>query len=162
MYIYTIGHSNHKWETFSELLAIGGIELLVDVRSRPVSRFAPFSNKSRLPDLLKEIGIGYKFMGDSLGGRPDNPSLYDENGKPDYRKMAVSETFQSGLEQLVDLADEAVTVMMCSEGDPVECHRRLLIGAALAERGIGMLHIRRDGTLIGEEDLGGSQGKLDL
>ena len=162
MVIYTIGHSNHRWEAFKDLLMDNSIELLVDVRSRPVSRFAPFSNKSRLPDLLKEIGIGYKFMGDSLGGRPDDPSLYDENGKPDYRKMAVSEIFQNGLEQLVGLAEEAVTVMMCSEGDAAECHRRLLVGAALAEWEIGMLHIRRDGTLTGEDDLGNSQGKLDL
>ena len=141
---------------------MSGIELLVDVRSRPVSRFAPFSNRSRLPDLLKELGIGYKFMGDSLGGRPDDPSLYDENGKPDYQEMASTETFQCGLEQLVGLAEEAVTVMMCSEGDAAECHRRLLIGAELVGQGIGMLHIRRDGTLIGEDDLGDSQGKLDL
>ena len=153
MQIYTIGHSNHRWDTFKDLLTDNEIELLVDVRSRPVSRFAPFSNKSRLPNLLEELGIGYEFMGDSLGGRPDAPSLYDENGKPDYPKMAMTETFQNGIDQLVSIAEEAVTVMMCSEGDPTKCHRRLLIGVALREHGVKCLHIRKDGTIQAEHRL---------
>ncbi|WP_438317905.1 hypothetical protein ACP6EK_03390 [Candidatus Caldatribacterium sp. SIUC1] len=33
--IYTIGHSNHPLERFLELLQKHGIELVVDVRSRP-------------------------------------------------------------------------------------------------------------------------------
>ena len=44
MEVYTIGHSNHSWETFLPLLKENGIEVLVDVRSKPISRFAPFSN----------------------------------------------------------------------------------------------------------------------
>ena len=85
MSVYTIGHSNHSWDTFKELLTANGIELLVDVRSRPVSRFAPFSNKRVFPALLETVGIEYHFMGDSIGGRPHDQSLYDAEGKPDYQ-----------------------------------------------------------------------------
>ena len=68
--LYTIGHSNHTWESFSPLLLDNEIELLVDVRSNPVSRFAPFANHRTLPDLLESVGIDHEFMGGPLGGKP--------------------------------------------------------------------------------------------
>ena len=71
--IYTIGHSNHAWEDFSRLLLDNDIELLVDVRSNPVSRFAPFANHRVLPDLLESVGIDYELMGGTLGGKPEKP-----------------------------------------------------------------------------------------
>lgn len=160
MNIYTIGHSNHNWDAFKELLTAKGIELLVDVRSRPVSRFAPFSNKSVFPTLLETVGIEYHFMGDLLGGRPDDSSLYDAAGKPDYHKMRVSDAFQEGMENLVIVAERATTVVMCSEGKPTKCHRRLLIGVELEEWGIGVLHILRDGRVVGENAIGGTQDKV--
>jgi len=165
MKIYTVGHSNHKWESFSELLISNGIELLVDVRSRPVSRFAPFSNKRVLPALLETVGIECIFLGDLLGGRPDDPSLYDAAGKPDYQKMRVSDAFRGGMERLVKATDSAVTVVMCSEGEPARCHRRLLIGVELEKRGVGVLHILRDGRVVGEDavrGVPGTQGRLAL
>ena len=162
MKIYTIGHSNHRWETFKKLLADKGVELLVDVRSRPVSRFAPFSNKRAFPALLETIGVRYLFMGDALGGRPDNPSLYDAEGKPDFQMMRRTQEFQDGLSDLVLAAEDSVTALMCSEGDPVKCHRRLLIGAALARECVITMHILRDGTAVSEDDLEGLQGKLAL
>ena len=72
--IYSIGHSNHKWEIFLELLKQNGIELLVDTRSKPVSSYAPFANIRVLPGLLEDEGIDYLFMGDSLGGKPTSRS----------------------------------------------------------------------------------------
>ena len=163
MKIYTVGHSNHKWESFSELLVSNGIELLVDLRSKPVSRFAPFSNKRVFPTLLETVGIDYHFMGDSLGGRPDDPSLHDAAGKPDYQKIRDSDAFREGMENLVEVAEGAVTVVMCSEGEPTRCHRKLLIGVELEERGVGVLHILSDGRVVGEDAIGsvsGSQGRL--
>ena len=88
MNIFTIGHSNHNWEDFAELLRHNDIELLVDTRSKPVSRFAPFSNARIMPALLEEVGIDYEFMGGILGGKPADPRFYDAKGKPDYRRDA--------------------------------------------------------------------------
>ncbi len=82
--IFTIGHSNHTWESFVPLLKDNGIELLVDVRTEPVSHYAPFANHRTLPELLNRVGIDYEFMGGQLGGKPDNPAMYDFKGKPDY------------------------------------------------------------------------------
>ena len=162
MNLYTIGHSNHDWESFSALITLQDIEWLADVRSRPVSRFAPFSNKRRFPGLLDSIGIEYRFLGDSLGGRPYDQKLYDAKGEPDYPKIRSTMKFQNGLEQLRKMAENSTTVIMCSEGDPVKCHRRMLIGAALVDYDVNILHILKDGTLLAEEALNRPQGRFAI
>ncbi len=141
--IYTIGHSNHRWEQFLDLLKTHVIETLVDVRSKPVSRWAAFANIRTLPTLLGREGIHYVFMGDSLGGKPPDHELYGENGMPDYAKMASQPAFQKGTDELLELAKGSSTAVMCAEGDPSQCHRTLLLGPALEERGVALVHIRR-------------------
>jgi uncharacterized protein (DUF488 family) len=147
--IYTIGHSNHTWETFGALLREHDVTLLVDVRSRPVSRWAPFANKRLLAPSLEQAGIGYLFLGEALGGKPSDQSYYDADGRPDYGKIASGVEFRAGIGQLLEVAAGARTVVMCAEEDPATCHRTLLIGPALEERGVRLLHIRKDGTLEG-------------
>ena len=121
--------------------------MLVDVRSNPVSRFAPFANLRRLPPLLDQEGVRHVAMGDSLGGKPSDRSLYDESGAPDYGKIASTKAFRDGIEELLRLAEDSVVALMCAEEDPARCHRRLLIGTALVERGVTLRHIRRDGSI---------------
>ena len=145
--IFTIGHSNHTWETFSPLLRDTGIELLVDVRSNPVSRFAPFANHRTLPDLLESVGIDYEFMGGPLGGKPADKTMYDSKGKPDYHKMRSLDEFQDAIDQLAGMASRRTTVILCSEEDPSLCHRRLLLGPSLEAAGCEPLHIRGDGAV---------------
>jgi uncharacterized protein (DUF488 family) len=152
--VFSIGHSNHTWAEFSALLRMHGIEALVDARSNPVSKFADFANSRALPRLLSQEGIAYEFMGDSLGGKPSDRSCYDENGKPDYRKMRSREPFRAGVDRLLELAAKSTVVLMCAEEDPCKCHRRLLIGPALVERDMKLLHIRGDGTVKVSEALG--------
>ena len=145
--IYTIGHSNHKWENLLALLKIHEVKLLVDVRSRPVSRFAPFTNKRRFPGLLTTEGVGYLFMGEALGGKPEGPSLYDEEGRPGYEKMAKDVGFRAGVADLLAVAGDQNTAIMCSEGDPAGCHRRLLVAPALESHGVQILHILKTGEI---------------
>ena len=152
--IYTIGHSNHTWESFAALLAANRIEIVVDTRSNPVSKYAPFASKGRIPDLLGSIGVRYAYLGDSLGGKPADESRYDSKGKPDYRKIRATELFQAGIEELLDLAESSVVALMCAEEDPSGCHRRLLIGPALEQRGVAQLHIRADGSVQSSGSLG--------
>ena len=152
--IYTIGHSNHSWDTFYTLLADNGIELVVDTRTNPVSRFAPFANRRTLTGLLEEAGIAYQFAGGPLGGKPKDPRMYDANGKPDYHKMRSTDEFADAIERLVSLASRRRTALLCSEEDPSGCHRLLLLGPALAERGCSQRHIRKDGRVMGTGELG--------
>ena len=147
MIVYTIGHSNHTWEPFVALLRQHEIKVLVDVRSKPVSRFAAFANRRRLPSLLEEVCISYAYLGDFVGGKPNDPSCYDGQGRPDYAKMASRGTFREGMDDLLVLTRQGPrTALMCAEEDPVKCHRRLLIGPALEEHGVTLVHIRKNGT----------------
>ena len=147
MHIYTIGHSNHSWETFSELLTQNGIDLVVDTRSKPVSRFAPFANIRTLPGLLEDAGIDYEFMGGALGGKPADKRFYDAKGKPVYRIMRELDEFQEAIGQLASMASRRQTAVLCSEEDPSQCHRLLLLGPALEESDCELLHIRGDGRV---------------
>ena len=145
--IYTIGHSVHDWETFLGLLTLHGVDVVVDTRSAPVSRRAAFANKRTMPALLEQEDISYVFLGDALGGKPSDDDLYGEDGKPDYRKMRSLESFQSGIEAVLELAAEHTIALMCSEEDPSKCHRHLLIEPAMIQRGVGLMHIRGDGSV---------------
>jgi uncharacterized protein (DUF488 family) len=150
--IYTIGHSDHTISAFVDLLHTFEIALLVDVRSQPYSRWTPQFNRDDLDYALQEAGIAYRGMGDSLGGRPSDPALYDPGAeRPDYERMTQTTTYQAGIATLVDLARAAQVAVMCSEGDYHHCHRNLLITQTLLERGVEVWHIQPDGTTAAGE-----------
>jgi uncharacterized protein (DUF488 family) len=155
--IYTIGHSNHSQEWFFELLTRHGIELLVDVRSQPFSRYNPQFNDSHLASSLKAAGIRYLFMGKQLGGRPNGEDLLDESGRALYHRIAESQEFLSGIEDLEGLLVENRVAIMCSEENPAICHRHLLVTRVISDRGVGVLHIRGDGHLETEEQIAPQQ-----
>jgi uncharacterized protein (DUF488 family) len=147
--IHTIGHSDHTVEAFIELLRRYGITLLVDVRSQPYSRWVHQFNRELLIQDLSAAGIAYRYMGDALGGRPADPSLYDPGEeRPDYQRMEQSPKYQAGIEELLALAADSSTVVMCSEGEHYHCHRHLLIAQTLLERGARVLHMQPDGTAV--------------
>lgn len=146
--IHTLGHSNHPWQSFVNLLRTWNIETLVDVRSRPHSRF-PWFNQIAMEAALPAEGLVYVWMGDRLGGRPTERALLDEAGSPDYAAMAASATFQKGIADLESLATpETRLALMCSEGDPARCHREYLIAPALRELGYEVAHILPDGSRL--------------
>ena len=151
--LYTVGHSNHDAETFLALLRSVGVDLVADVRSAPFSQQYPQFNQSVLRRLLDEGGIGYSFFGDELGGRPSDPGLYDEEGRVDYQQIRRTPAFSAGIDTLCRKLEESVVTLMCSEEDPLDCHRSLLISAALAERGIRPAHLRGDGRLESSDQL---------
>ena len=80
--ILTIGHSNHTWESFVSLLKAQEVEVLVDIRTEPVSKHAPFAISRTRPRLLELEGMRYLFLGDSLGGKPADRSCYDHRASP--------------------------------------------------------------------------------
>jgi uncharacterized protein (DUF488 family) len=141
--IYTIGHSNHQPEAFIALLRQHGIELLVDVRSSPYSRYVPQANRETLARSLETAGVAYRWLGDRLGGKPDGVVA-------DYDELRASVAFQQGITSLLDLAAGKRTAIMCAEGDHRHCHRYKLITPALLEREAHVLHIQPDGSLVDE------------
>jgi len=147
--IHTIGHSDHTMAAFTDLLRRHTISLVVDVRSQPYSRWTHQFNRETLAHDLAETGIGYRFMGDALGGRPADPTLYDPGQEsPDYRRVEQTGAYQAGIDRLLELARTERMAVMCSEGDHRHCHRHKLIAQTLLERGVQVLHIQPDGQVV--------------
>lgn len=147
--VYTIGHSDHDLDRFLALVQGQGVDTVVDVRSQPYSHWVPAYNRETLRGALEAAGLAYVFMGESLGGRPADLSLYDSDGLvPDYERVAATPGFQEGIEALVHLAGQATVVIMCSEGDYHQCHRARLITPALLALDVHVTHILPDGRTV--------------
>ncbi|MBI1789084.1 MAG: DUF488 domain-containing protein [Acidobacteria bacterium] len=151
--LFTIGHSNHELRHFLELLRTHGIEVVVDTRSAPYSKYTTQFNQEALKAALAENGFRYLYLGRELGGRPAGDSFYDEEGRVLYGKVAQSQLFLEGIERVLAGLAQYRIALMCAEEDPSDCHRRLLITRVLVERGLAVHHIRGDGRLQTEEDL---------
>jgi uncharacterized protein (DUF488 family) len=149
--IYTIGHSNLPMEQFLRALERYAIGQVVDVRSHPYSRFAPWANPTQLKRELLLAGIDYRFAGNQLGGQPDQRSLRTPAGAPDYDKMSRLPAYQQAIQDLVDAAGRQRVALLCSEGDPLRCHRERLIGRSLRSRGCEVNHIMPDGDLLAQQ-----------
>lgn len=149
--VWTVGHSNHGFDEFANLVSAEQIEFLVDVRSYPYSRFAPQFNRDELQRSMADLGVGYLYLGDELGGRPSRPEHYDGDGHALYAEMAGEPAFRAAIDRLVRGAREHRLALVCSEADPADCHRRLLVGKVLCDRGVLLRHILADGTVRVEE-----------
>ena len=145
--VFTVGHSNHSWEEFVKLLLRHRIEEVADVRSSPYSRYVAHFNHDELQQALEGIGIGYTFLGGELGGRPADRSCYDGDGQVLYDRVAETDAFDDGIRRVVRRADDCRLALLCTEKEPLECHRTLLVAKSLAGRGVAVEHILSDGDV---------------
>ena len=171
MKLYTIGHSNHNIGEFIKLLEANSIMLLVDVRSAPYSRYNPHFNKENLQQILFQQDIQYAYAGKYLGGRPIDPSCYKGGQIPeegadylhevDYPEVMRKNWFIKAIERLLELADQDLTTIMCSEEDPALCHRHHLIAKYLSEvyPELDVLHIRGGGNILNARSILASVNK---
>ncbi|MCR5574887.1 MAG: DUF488 domain-containing protein [Bacteroidaceae bacterium] len=145
-YLFSIGHGNKSIDEFIHELRLFGIQYLIDVRSVPYSKFYPHFNQDQLNAAINATGdIHYGYMGDSIGGRPQDESCYTKEGQVDYAKIRTKPFFIAGIDRLEKANSlHFMTCIMCSEGEPKMCHRSKLIGEALRDRGICLQHICHD------------------
>lgn len=134
--LWTIGHSNHNFDKFLGLLKGAGIDTLIDVRSKPQSRW-PQYGRDNLRSLIRGAGMEYYFAGSILGGKSlmlvTNPLFVDSMGK------------------VVTKVEQGRRVaMMCSEGKPCECHRagKLTAWVHRNRKDVTTRHILTDGSEI--------------
>ena len=152
--IFSIGHGARKLEDFISLLKKYHIRYVIDVRSKPRSRFHPHFNREALTLHLKEVCIKYVFMGEQLGGIPKDNQCYDEEGRVDYDKIKNKAFFHEGIERIKTAYSKKLKVAcMCSELSPCECHRSKLIGDYLQSLGIEMQHIDKKGDIRTQNDV---------
>jgi uncharacterized protein (DUF488 family) len=159
--ILTIGYGQRDREEFLRLLAEHQVQYLGDVRRSPYSRYNPDFSREPMRTWLREAGITYVFLGDTLGGAPDDPEVRlaprgsNATGvKVDYERMRELPAFQRGMERLRTASRQGVRLaLMCSEGKPELCHRARLIGVALAAEEIPVAHIDEAGVLRSQEEV---------
>lgn len=145
--IFSVGYGNRNLKTFIEILKENEIQVVVDVRTNPISRFRPEYNKRVFEISLAENGIQYVHRSE-LGGKPSNQEFYNNNGKLDYDKLRKSIPYLQGLDYVeAGLSFGCRMVLLCAEQDYHDCHRYHLIGVDLAKRGWQVIHIGKAGEL---------------
>ncbi len=155
--IYTIGHSTHSQEEFIEMLESYGIELLVDIRSYPGSRYVPQFNKENMERWIPVAGMEYLHL-EELGGRRKNNKEIDEKlidgwdqlAFRNYAGYSLSEEYEQGIKKLMKLTENHVVCYMCSESVPWRCHR-LIVSNTMVSKGFEVIHIMSKTTTIAHE-----------
>lgn len=152
--IFTIGYGSRSLDDLVFLLKANQIAFLIDVRSKPYSQYKPDFSIENLRKRISSEGLAYVFMGDTLGGQPDIPSLYTEDGKINYSKLKEKEFFKRGILRLQEAWEKQLrVVLLCSEGKPEMCHRSKLIGEVLRELKINVMHFDENDDLVPQEEV---------
>ena len=150
-HVFTIGHSTQSFGSFLGLLKRHDITAITDVRSVPYSRHAPHFCIHDLKDSLRNAGVFYVFLGKELGARSDDNSCYIEN-VVSYERLAQAAGFQHGIQRVIDGSWQHRIALMCSERDPTECHRTILVSKILTERDVKVSHILGNGEIESHQD----------
>jgi uncharacterized protein (DUF488 family) len=148
--LYTIGHSTHPLSEFLALLQRNQIGAVADIRRFPGSRKFPHFNREELSAALEQAGIEYHWF-EALGGRrakeknneSRNQGLRNESFR-NYADYMATSAFQTGIAELLEIAERTPTAFMCSESVFWRCHRRLVSDYLLA-RGCTIEHIMPSG-----------------
>jgi len=114
--IYSVGHSTYPIEHFLTLLEIFKIKAIVDVRRFPTSKKYPQFERQNLQNELDKVSIEYHWLGEFLGG-------FRKGG---YQLYMQSDSFSHGIQELVKVAEQEITAVMCAEKLCFHCHRRFI------------------------------------
>lgn len=145
--VFTIGHSTASIAGFVELLRVGDVGKVVDVRTVPRSRHNPQYNLDALPGELAEFQIRHEYIrelgglrGKTHGIAPEVNGLWRNQSFHNYADYALTEDFRRGLALLLELATAERCAIMCAEAVWWRCHRRIIADYLLA-RGLSVLHL---------------------
>jgi hypothetical protein len=126
MMLMGIGTSNKSWEEYVGSLLERGVKVLVDVRANPFSRFRPHFNRKQMEAKLKEAGIQYVWLGETLGNPKDTKGMRTLSGFQKYMKTAK---YQEGMKVLQEIirSSKGHIALTCSEGRECDCHRQFIL-----------------------------------
>ncbi|MGC2603218.1 MAG: DUF488 domain-containing protein [Rhodomicrobium sp.] len=136
---YTIGHSTRSAEAFIGLLEAARVQLAIDVRTIPKSRYNPQFNTEAIAPALQTAGIGYRHM-PALGGLrhakkgagPSPNGFWDNENFRNYADYAATGEFRLGLGELRALGGVQICAIFCAEALWWQCHRRIITDYLLA------------------------------
>jgi len=121
--IFTLGHSNKSLAVFTERLKTYEIDRVIDVRTKPYSRWCPQFNRNQLEQSLAEADINYDWRGNNLGG------------------LGVNVDYEKTIQWVLDRAEYENIALMCSEADYQKCHRYSMLTPDLECLGAKLVHI---------------------
>jgi uncharacterized protein (DUF488 family) len=131
--IFTVGHSTRTIEAFVDLLRVGRVDMVVDIRSVPRSRTNPQFNLDVLPQQLSPFGIAHLQIAELGGLRgksrevpPDVNGFWQNRSFHNYADYALSDAFDRGLGRLLELSAARRCAIMCAEAVWWRCHRRIV------------------------------------
>lgn len=151
--IYTIGYTGFTIDKFIEKLKKEKINAVIDVRSTPYSRYYTDFNKENLYNVLKKNKIYYKNYAKEFGAR-QNDLKYYPNGYLDFELFSKSESFLSGINKLQNAMKRNYKfVLMCSEKNPIMCHRAILVSRAFYKLNYDIKHLLPDDKIITQKDI---------
>jgi uncharacterized protein (DUF488 family) len=179
--LLTVGHGPLEAEALSTLLLGADVRALVDVRRFPASRRNPTVAREHLAEVLPAQSVEYRWA-ESLGGRR---RLLDDDTEDTwwtvdafraYAAHTRAPEFLEALDELLILAAEKRTAVMCSESVWWRCHRRLIADVVAVGHGREVLHLmpngalrphrpaegarrREDGLVVWDADLAGETGR---
>ena len=133
--IFTIGYEGATVGEFIAALQAAGVERVIDVRALPLSRRPGFS-KTPLRIALDEVGIEYvhlKALGTPSEGRTAARAGRHEDMARVYAGQLELPEAMAQSAQMLELAREKPTALLCMERDPAHCHRTLLLDAVAAD-----------------------------
>lgn len=137
--LLTLGTSNNSWDAFRRLIDLSGADTIIDVRSRPYSRW-PHFGQPQFQTRLNYLGLPYVYLGHQLGGLMNgDEQTYDE--------ISRSPEFSDGIEKVHEIAGKCRPLIVCAEHDPIQCHRFLLISRVLASEGADIAHLLQTGEI---------------
>lgn len=151
--IYSIGYSGIVIEDFIKILKKNEINCVIDVRSIPYGKYTPDYNKENIKEKLKKNGILYENFSKEFGARRNEENVYDSDGKVNFLKVSKCENFKKGVDRIKKGVEKYSIVLMCSEKNPIECHRFSLVSRFITEEGFEVIHILNDGNLQKQCDL---------
>jgi len=140
--IYTIGHSDLSFMRFIAHIQAHNITHIIDIRSIPYSRHAPWSSKSRLAELLKPFHIRYSYLGHKLGGKKQSLDVIAKQ-----QGVTPQAMFDDAIQNIIQLSMRCNLALLCAEADPAYCHRQSILAQTLLDSQVHVLHILKDGTL---------------
>jgi uncharacterized protein (DUF488 family) len=131
MRIFTIGYEGATVAEFIAALRAAGVERIIDVRALPLSRRPGFS-KTPLRVALGEVGIEYvhlKALGTPSEGRTAaRAGRHEDMARVYAGQLELPEAIAQSA-QMLALADEKPSALLCMEREPAHCHRTLLLDA---------------------------------
>lgn len=142
--IYTVGHGNAPFQEIERILRIHGVATIIDVRSAPYSKYSADFRKSALAEYAAAAGLGYRWMGDRLGGTPTGSA--PEVPNPALEPSVNESVLFGALTEVIALNQTGPVALLCAERDPEHCHRLTTLAPRLETLECEVFHILPDGS----------------